>query len=251
MMGKNRGRILHKRRKPKTVVPVSESVQKLLHLEDASAVPNTVGSELSLLRFADSVEPSTLWEVLKCKRSHSKMFSRYNARRAEKLTMLAFEVTSTSKQIFFPLERCFDFNGKDRSMFDPLTFDPAYLNAVIFGAQSYLDLVSGHSSRRSSVQMLKTIQLLRKRLSISTGNEQTTVSNPTILTVLTLAHVAHLTGDHITAEQHMEGLYKIINLRGGIAAFQNTPTLLTELLRSARIPTFTYLLGTIISRVYG
>jgi hypothetical protein len=64
MLGKNRGRILHSRRKPKTVVPVSEPAQKLLDLE---AVPNKLGSELSLLRFADSVEPSTLWEVLKCK----------------------------------------------------------------------------------------------------------------------------------------------------------------------------------------
>jgi hypothetical protein len=165
--------------------------------------------------------------------------------------MLTFEVTSTSKQIFFPLERCFDFNVQDRSMFDPLTFDPAYFNAVMFGAQAYLDLVSGRSSKRSLVQMLKTIQLLRNRLSISDGNEQTPVSNPTILIVLTLAHIAHLTGDHVTAEQHLEGLCKIINLRGGIAAFQNTPKLLTELLRLARILTFTYLFGTIIPGVYG
>jgi hypothetical protein len=151
--------------------------------------------------------------------------------------MLTFAVTSTSKQIFFPLERCFDFNVQDRSMFDPLTFDPAYLNAVIFGAQTYLHLASGRSSRRSSVQMLKTIQLLRNRLSISDGNEQTSVSNPTILIVLTLAHVAHLTGDNITAEKHLEGLCKIIDLRGGIAAFRYTPKLLTELLRLAGILT--------------
>lgn len=69
MLGKNRGKILHSRRKPKTVVPISVSrpVQQVLDLEPASSVPNRLGSELSLLRFADSVEPSTLWEVLKCK----------------------------------------------------------------------------------------------------------------------------------------------------------------------------------------
>ncbi|EXJ86575.1 hypothetical protein A1O3_03528 [Capronia epimyces CBS 606.96] len=199
MLGKNRGRILHSRRMPKTVVP------PVPDLEAASAIPNKLGSELSLLRFADSVEPSTLWEVLR--------------------------FTSASKQTFFPLERCFDFNVKDRSMFEPLTFDPAYLHAVIFGAQAYLDLVSCRSSPRSSVQMLKTIQLLRARLSLSDGNEQTSVSDPTILVVLTLAHVAHLTGDDVTAEQHLEGLCKMIHLRGGIAAFQNTPKLLTEVLR--------------------
>lgn len=65
--------------------------------------------------------------------------------------MLTFEVTSTSKQMFFLLERCFDFNANDRSMFDPLTFDPAYLNAVVYGAQAYLDLVSGRSSKQTVV----------------------------------------------------------------------------------------------------
>ena len=67
MLGKNRGRILHSRRKPNTVVPVSEPAQKLLDLEAAPPVPHQLGSELSLFRFADSVEPSTLWEVLKCR----------------------------------------------------------------------------------------------------------------------------------------------------------------------------------------
>lgn len=236
MLGKNRGRVLHSRRKPKTAVLVSEPAKKPLDLEAASAVPNKLGSELSLLRFADSVEPSTLWEVLKCKRPQPTISSRYM-----QLKVLIFEVTSASKQMFFPLERCFDFNVKDRSMFDLLTFDPAYLNAVIFGAQAYLDLVSGRSSKRSSVQMLKTIQLLRSRLSKPEGSEQTPVSNPTIQIVLTLAHIAHLTGDLTTAELHLEGLCKIIKLRGGITAFQNAPKFLTELLRLARILALIYL----------
>lgn len=126
-------------------------------------------------------------------------------------------------------------------MFDPLTFDAAYLNAVVFGAHAYLDLASGRFSRRSSVQMLKTIQLLRDRLSNSDGNDQTSISNPTILIVLTLAHIAHLTGDHAAAARHFEGLCKMVNLRGGIAAFQNSPSFLTELLRLAIIPTLRYL----------
>lgn len=137
--------------------------------------------------------------------------------------------------MFFPLERCFDFNAKDRTLFDPLAFDAAYLNAVMFGVQAYLDLISGRSSKRSSMLMLKTIQLLRNRLSIlDCGNENertSSISDPTILVVLNLAQVAHLTGDHITAEQHLGGLYKMINLRGGISVFYNNPRLLTELLR--------------------
>jgi hypothetical protein len=116
-------------------------------------------------------------------------------------------------------------------MFDPLTFDPAYLHAVISGAQAYLDVISGRSRFRSSVHLLKTLQLLRKRLSIWDGNEQTSLSIPTILTILTLAHVAHFTGDHVAADKHLEGLRKIITLRGGVAALQNIPKLLTELLR--------------------
>ena len=55
----------------------------------------------------------------------------------ENISMLTLEVTSTSKQMFFPLVQCFDFKVIERSMFDPLTYDTGYLNAVIFGAQAY------------------------------------------------------------------------------------------------------------------
>lgn len=150
--------------------------------------------------------------------------------------MLTLEVTSTSKQMFFPLVQCFDFKVIERSMFDPLTYDTGYLNAVIFGAQAYMDMFWGRSRKGSLRQMLKTIQLLRTRLSISDGN--TPISDPTILIVLTLAHIAHLSGEYITAEQHLQGLHKIITLRGGIAAFQNNPKLLTELLRLVEVPAF-------------
>lgn len=163
--------------------------------------------------------------------------------------MLTFEVTFASKQMFFPLVKCFDFEIKERSMFDPLSYDTAYLNAVIFGAQAYMDMFLGRSRKGSLRQLLKTIQLLRDRLCITDG--YTPISDTTILIVLTLAHIAHLRGEHITAEQHLQGLYKIITLRGGIAAFQDTPKLLTELLRLVEILAFVHLFRIIILGING
>lgn len=122
---------------------------------------------------------------------------------------------------------------------------------MIFGAQAYSDLIAGHSSKKTSVQMLKTIQLLRNRLSILEGNDQAFVSNPTIQVVLTLAHIAHLSGDHVTAYKHLEGLRKLVNLRGGIAGFENHPKLLTELLRLAKSQTLVINLELRYMRLYG
>jgi hypothetical protein len=146
----------------------------------------------------------------------------------------AFSVTCNSKKTFFPLEKCFDFNVKDRSLFELLTVDPAYLHAVILGAQTYIDLASGilkqdGATQRSSIHLLKTIQLLRRRLSDET--ELKRISNPTFTMVITLANIAHLTGDHVTAVHHLEGLWKMVNLRGGVSTFRESPKLLTELFR--------------------
>ncbi|VUC30262.1 unnamed protein product [Clonostachys rosea] len=66
MRGKNRGRILYSRRKiKKTAIPF-QSEAGSLNARLAPSIPSKVGSELSLVQFADAIEPSTLYEVLKC-----------------------------------------------------------------------------------------------------------------------------------------------------------------------------------------
>ncbi|RYP29727.1 hypothetical protein DL767_006602 [Monosporascus sp. MG133] len=49
--------------------------------------------------------------------------------------------------------------------------------------------------------------------------------------VLTLAAHAHFVGDSKSAKHHLQGLHKIIGLRGGITAFRDNAKLLVEMLR--------------------
>jgi hypothetical protein len=67
MRGKNRGRILRNTRKDKTATQGSNIAEPPLARKTTSVIPSKVGSEVSLLQFADSIDPSTLLEVLKCK----------------------------------------------------------------------------------------------------------------------------------------------------------------------------------------
>lgn len=68
MLGKNRGRILSRRRNNNATKPAPDdaAIQRFL-----STIPSKLGSELSLIEFADPVEPSTLIETLKCRCFHN------------------------------------------------------------------------------------------------------------------------------------------------------------------------------------
>ena len=93
----------------------------------------------------------------------------------------------------------------------------------------YFDIVRGDSSTYSGqVNVLKTIQLLRKKLSFEDVEAQ--VSDATVFVILNLAVHAFLNGDDKTARHHMLGIRKIVDLRGGINQFPETKMLL-ELLR--------------------
>jgi hypothetical protein len=78
---------------------------------------------------------------------------------------------------------------------------------------------------------LKGVWLLREKL--LRRDEEETFSDATVSVVLILANCAYGTGDYETARQHLEGLYKIVKLRGGLATFKNNfgKKLLMEMLR--------------------
>lgn len=96
-------------------------------------------------------------------------------------------------------------------------------------AQTYFDVV-GHRNNifRNPVHFLKAIQLLRHKLSLE--NEDAQISDSTIFAVVNLATHARLSGEDKSAEHHMEGIRKIIDLRGGLENVTQ-PKLLLELVR--------------------
>lgn len=73
------------------------------------------------------------------------------------------------------------------------------------------------------------LRLLRERLSVHNSGD--IVSDATILVVLYLTLHAHFTNDYDTAKHHMEGLRKIVDMRGGLTAFGPNTKLVMELLK--------------------
>ncbi|KAF2787715.1 hypothetical protein K505DRAFT_353661 [Melanomma pulvis-pyrius CBS 109.77] len=188
---------------------VSPSVlsQTLSWPEFPVTVPPKFGSDVSTICFADAVKSGTVELIL--------------------------QFSSMANEIMFPLESCIFFERQSEAWIAPLVFDRIYLHAMIFTSQHFFDTVI--SSKRSRVNqhifphVSKTLELLQERL--AQNDDQVKLSNTTVAVVVKLAIYAHSTGDSKSARHHMEGLCKIVNLRGGVTAFRENTKLLVLILR--------------------
>ena len=142
-------------------------------------------------------------------------------------------VSSIAKQILFPLETCIFFERRAEAWIAPLASDPVYLHATIFASQYYFDAILARNfslvTQRSSSHFLETVKLLRERL--VHDDNKAKLSFTTAAAVMALAGQALLTGNSMSARHHMEGLSRIVSLRGGVATFAENPKLLIEILR--------------------
>lgn len=136
----------------------------------------------------------------------------------------------------YPLESCIIFHKKtkvDTLWFELLTSDAAYMHAAVFASQAYIYYTYSRKSpivaRRVIEHHSAALRLLRERLSISNNGDK--VSDSTILVILYLALHAHFTNNYNTAKHHMEGLRKIVDMRGGLSAFSYNTKLIIELLK--------------------
>ena len=133
----------------------------------------------------------------------------------------------------FPLESCILFERREENWIEPLAYDAAYLHALIFSTHDYFNaLIRGKpcaTGKSTLPHFLRTLELLRERLSHSDDNER--LSTTTASVVLTLAAHAHFVGDTEFAKHHLRGLHQILRLKGGMVAFRDNAKLLIEVLR--------------------
>jgi len=140
-------------------------------------------------------------------------------------------VSSIAKQVLFPLESCIFFDRRAEVWIAPLALDPAYLHTMIFTADFYFDNLQHSSLPKQNLlpHYVKALKILRERF--ASDDERVKVSNSTMAAVMALAGHAHLTGNHAAARNHLEGLRKIVSLRGGERSFGDSAKLLVEILR--------------------
>ncbi|ETS86475.1 hypothetical protein PFICI_00303 [Pestalotiopsis fici W106-1] len=160
------------------------------------------------VNFPDEIEPRVLWEMQ--------------------------QVSSVAMRIIFPLLMDLGYHPKGQSWFFPTGNDAAAWHINAFAIQSFIDRVL-HGRPQHKVNSvatrhyLKGLDILRQRLA---GNDdKAKVSDATISVVLKLASAAGFDGDTATAKRHMQGLRKMTDMRGGLAAMSHNPKLLVEIWR--------------------
>jgi hypothetical protein len=135
-------------------------------------------------------------------------------------------------RIIFPLITAIGLQADKNEWLHLVRLDAAALHISAFAVEGFIERVLRQQENSTSlVAMLhfqKGLQLFRARL--LGEDKEAKLSDSTIGVVLKLATAAHLIGDYRASKQHMEGLRKMVDLRGGLDVFKGKHPLV-EMLR--------------------
>ena len=127
-------------------------------------------------------------------------------------------------RIIFPLKMLIGFQVDQSGRLYPIARDAVALHITAFAMESFIDRVlHGREKQANPSAMLhfeKGMRLLRERL--LGDDDGVKISDSTIGTVLKLAGAAHFDGDYQVAKHHMDGLRRMMDLRGGLDVFRDT-----------------------------
>ncbi|KAI1332848.1 hypothetical protein F5Y16DRAFT_356737 [Xylariaceae sp. FL0255] len=147
---------------------------------------------------------------------------------------IVLELSSISKKLLFALEPCMFFDRRAEHWVAPLATDPAYLHVSVFSALYFYGvLVSQNTSiptQLSWYHYKKALSLLHERL--QHDDDRIRLSNSTLNTILTFVGHAFTAGDLVSAKNHLEGMRRVIDLKGGWSTLEGNEKLITEILRA-------------------
>ena len=144
------------------------------------------------------------------------------------------QVSMAAMEVIFPLLTKLGYHSDDKALFYPPSLDVLAWHLNAFAVQSFIDRVlEGRPAEAVSpvatLHHQKGLGLLRQRL--DHHDQHPKISDDTISAVVKLATAAQFDGDAELAHQHMRGLRKVVDLRGGLIVFENNTRLLIEILR--------------------
>jgi hypothetical protein len=213
MQGKNKREDSRRsqREKRKAAKESGDAVTQPAQESSASGVPapwSTI-SDLALFRFASTTIDSE----------------------AAGLLSRAFEHHVTDPKMT-PLDRCIDIECLEAVSFGWLFSDITFLHSVLCASYAINDFMSpqwnGNPSRKTVVHLREALSLLRVKMQ----DENVYQDDSALQVILNLALLAAVYGDWVAAAAHLEGLRKIIRLRGDMVFLCARPALQFKLDRS-------------------
>ncbi|KAJ9419930.1 hypothetical protein QL093DRAFT_2591347 [Fusarium oxysporum] len=114
------------------------------------------------------------------------------------------KVTPFARKVIFPLKVAIGLQEENNEGHYPIARDAVGLHITAFAVESFIDRVLRHLESIINLAALLHFQKCLALLNV----------------VLKLAEAAHFDGDYQTSKQHMQGLHKMVDLRGGIYVFR-------------------------------
>lgn len=181
------------------------------------------GTGLSMVTFADKMQPYMLDLVFKCKQ----FFPRSCCNVPRILTAIVFTVL---EQALFPIAMCISPDLRNTVWLKYMYIDAAYLQSTLWATQSYFDWITRTGpSKRSMLHESKTLALLQHRLKQGSHD---CISDSTIAVVVVHVLIPALVGDLKTATTHMDGLFRMVRMRGGVGALHSNAQLQIKVCRA-------------------
>jgi hypothetical protein len=135
-------------------------------------------------------------------------------------------------RIIFPLLMVVGFQADSNEWLYILGQDTAGIHIAAFAIETFIDRVLRRQENvvnlAATLHFQKGLVLLRERL--LGEDDEMKISDSTMGVVLKLASAAHFEGDYQAAKHHMDGLRRMVDLRGGLDCFKGKH-LLIEILR--------------------
>lgn len=135
---------------------------------------------------------------------------------------------TTVKQIIYPMEWCSSFNPSSSVWLKWMLLDPGCLHACLYTVSLFFDHVLGPSSEAASrYHLYRTVKALRDRV----DHVDEALTDSTASVIMSLLMIAECFGDYASVATHIQGLRRIVEMRGGIESFMQNEELYYKLCR--------------------
>lgn len=145
-------------------------------------------------------------------------------------------VIEVDKEGVYPYDVCLRVHPVERGWFPYVVNDICCVHSMMFSLHAHMNASSGgQRSRQAAFHYTQTLKYLQARLTaFEEGQPDLAFADSTIMAIIFLASMAEHTGDFRAAENHIDGLLRIVDLRGGVRSLESHNNIQVKVCRYVR-----------------